>query len=85
MSPKLFNVYLGYEPVGRSVGYTTRAEAVKAARRIAASARCLRVRTVSCTDRETGRLWMPLLLNGSTAMGLDQSSELRCWIFGPAN
>jgi hypothetical protein len=57
MSPKLFNVYLGYEPVGRSAGYTTRAEAVKAARRIAREHGSMpyEVRTVSHTDRETGR------------------------------
>jgi hypothetical protein len=34
MSPKLFNVFLGDEPVG--AGYASREEAVKAARRIAA-------------------------------------------------
>ena len=54
MSPKLFNVYLGDDPVGRSVGYTTRAEAVKAARHIAREHGSMpyEVRTVSHTQRE---------------------------------
>ena len=54
MSPKLFNVFLGDEIVGRSAGYTTRAEAVKAARRIAAEhgAMPYEVRPVSHHPRE---------------------------------
>jgi hypothetical protein len=51
MSPKLFNVFLGDEPVG--VGYASREEAVKAARKIAAEKGSLpfEVRPVSHLSR----------------------------------